>query len=206
LAVVVAVTAVWLALDRRPPEWDHANHLERAVRCAGDLARRDLPAILERSSFYPPLVLCAAGLAYRLAPSDVAAAQSVVLAFLGLGTGAVYVLARRFAGATEGVGAARVFAPAPFVVFSSLPFQLGLPWYGPRLLGLAPEIASRSFRQAAESGHPEPLTAAALMLYPRWFPMQLGLVAALLFVLGLGVAARRRHWLLLASVLPAFAL
>ncbi len=79
LAVVVAVTAVWLALDRRPPEWDHANHLERAVRCAGDLARRDLPAILERSSFYPPLVLCAAGLAYRLAPSDVAAAQSVVL-------------------------------------------------------------------------------------------------------------------------------
>src|SRR5207247_30550 len=83
---------------------------------------------------------------------------------------------------------------------------LGLPWYGPRLLGLAPEIASRSFRQAAESGHPEPLTAAALMLYPRWFPMQLGLVAALLFVLGLGVAARRRHWLLLASVLPAFAL
>ena len=29
---------------------------------------------------------------------------------------------------------------------------LGLPWYGPRLLGLAPEIASRSFRQAAESG------------------------------------------------------
>src|SRR5207247_517472 len=81
--VVVAVTAVWLALDRRPPEWDHANHLERAVLCAGDLARRDLPAILERSSFYPPLVLCAAGLAYRLAPSDVAAAQSVVLAFLG---------------------------------------------------------------------------------------------------------------------------
>jgi len=284
LAVVVAVAAVWLALDRRPPEWDHANHLERAVRCAGDLARRDLPAILERSSFYPPLVLCAAGLAYRLAPSDVAAAQSVVLAFLGLGTGAVYVLARRFAGATEGVVAALVFATAPFVVFSSLRFQLdlplasmvalmlvvllrtdtfehrgwsvatglvlglgmltkppfaayvlaplvvvaarirarralanlalaaliggglGLPWYGPRLLGLAPEIASRSFRQAAESGHPEPLTAAALMLYPRWFPTQLGLVAVLLFVLGLGVAARRRHWLLLASVLPAFAL
>src|SRR5256886_14268773 len=73
-------------------------------------------------------------------------------------------------------------------------------------LSRPPEIASRSFRQAAESGHPEPLTAAALMLYPRWFPTQLGLVAVLLFVLGLGVAARRRHWLLLASVLPAFAL
>src|SRR5439155_1101482 len=83
---------------------------------------------------------------------------------------------------------------------------LGLPWYGPRLLGLVPEIASRSFRQAAESGHPEPLTGAALTLYPRWFPTQFGLVGVLLFILGLGVAARRRHWLLVASVLPAFVL
>lgn len=24
---------VWLAVDRRPPEWDHANHLERALHC-----------------------------------------------------------------------------------------------------------------------------------------------------------------------------
>jgi hypothetical protein len=45
-AALVAVAAVWLALDRRPPEWDHANHLERAVACAGDLARGDLRAIL----------------------------------------------------------------------------------------------------------------------------------------------------------------
>src|SRR5439155_1295263 len=135
---------------------------ERAVRCVGDLARGDLPAILERSSFYPPLVLCAAGLAYRLAPSDVAAAQSVVLAFLGLGTGAVYVLARRFAGATEGVVAALVFATAPFVVFSSLRFQLDLP------------LAS--------------------------------MVALMLVVLLRTDTFEHRRWLLLASVLPAFAL
>ena len=38
LALVV-VAAVWLAIDRRPPEWDHANHLERVVHCAEDLAR-----------------------------------------------------------------------------------------------------------------------------------------------------------------------
>src|SRR5204862_3949612 len=119
LAALVALVVVWLALDRRPPEWDHANHLERAVICAQDLARGDRRAILERSSFYPPLVLCAAGLAYRLAPSDVAAAQSVILAFLGLGVGAVYLLARRFVGAAEGVVAALVFTTAPFVVFSS---------------------------------------------------------------------------------------
>ena len=283
-AVVVAVAAIWLALDRRPPEWDHANHLERSVVCADDLAHRNLRAVFERSSFYPPLVLCAAGLAYRLAPSDVAAAQAVVLVFLGLGIGAVYALARRFTGATEGVVAALVFATAPFVVFSSLRFQLdlplasmvalmlvvllrtdtfehrgwstavgvvlglgmltkppfvvyvvaplvlvaarirsrralanlalaafvgvglGLPCYGPRLLSLAPEIGSGSFRQAAEAGHPDPLTSAALTFYPRWFVTQFGLVAVLLFGLGLGVAGRRRHWLLVAALLPAFAL
>ena len=284
LAALVALVVVWLALDRRPPEWDHANHLERAVICAQDLARGDLHAVLERSSFYPPLVLCAAGLVYRLAPSDVAAAQAVVLGFLALGVGAVYVLARGLGGATEGVVAALVFATAPFVVFSSLHFQLdlplasmvalilvvllridafehrgwsvaagivlglgmltkppfaayvlaplalaaarirsrravtnlilalliggalSLPWYGPRAFSLVPEITSRSFRQAAESGHPDPLTAGALTLYPRWFPTQFGFVAGLLVLLGLGVAARRRHWLLLAALLPALTL
>src|SRR5207247_8948847 len=83
---------------------------------------------------------------------------------------------------------------------------LSLPGYGPRAFSLVPEITSRSFRQAAESGHPDPLTAGALTLYPRWFPTQFGFVAGLLVLLGLGVVARRRHWLLLAALLPAQAL
>ncbi len=283
-AALVAVAALWLALDRRPPEWDHANHLERAVGCAQDIARGDLRAILERSAFYPPLVICTAAFAYRLAPSDVAAAQAVVLGFLGLGMAAVYALGRQFAGGTGGVVAALLFGTAPFVIFSSLRFQLdlplasmvalalvvllrtdrfghagwsvalgvilglgmltkppfavyvlpalvvvgtrirtrravvnagfaaliaaalALPWYGPRLFGIAPDIAARSFRQAAESGHPDPLTAAALALYPTWFLPQFGFVAVLLFAIGLVVGARRRQWLLLASVLAPFAL
>jgi len=49
--LIVAVIAVWLALDRRPPEWDHANHLERVVTCAQDVARGDVRTVLERSSF-----------------------------------------------------------------------------------------------------------------------------------------------------------
>ncbi len=283
-AALVAVAAVWLAWDRRPPEWDHANHLERAVVCAQDMVRGDVRAILERSTFYPPLVPCAAGLAYLIWPSDVAAAQAVVLLFLGLGMGAVYALGRRLAGGPEGVVAALVFGSAPFVVFSSLRFQLdlplaamvalavavllrteaftrpgptfafgvvlglgmltkppfaayvliplafvlarvrraralasavlagglglalALPWYGPRLFGLVPEVAARSFRQAAESGHPDPLSAAALALYPRWFVPQFGLVATLLLVGGLAAAAARRRWLLPASVLAPLAL
>jgi hypothetical protein len=280
-AVLVAVVAVWLALDRRPPEWDHADHLERVVACADDLARGDVSAILQRSSLYPPLVPCAAGLAYRLAPSDVAAAQAVVLVFLGLGMAAVYALTRRLAFDPAAVVAAFVFATAPFVVFSSLRFQLDLPlasmvaltllvllrtdafarsgwslaagvvlglgmltkppfaayalaplvltaarmrsrraganlvvtlltggalsllWYGPWALGLVGEILSRGFGQAVEPGHPDPLTGASLAFYPRWFLTEFGIVASALFVFGVGVAVWRRHWLLLAALLPA---
>jgi dolichyl-phosphate-mannose-protein mannosyltransferase/DUF2993 family protein len=125
--LVVAVAAVWTAVDRRPPEWDHANHLERAIDCAHDLAAGDVASMLERSSFYPPLVLCAAGASYRLWPSDVFAAQLVVWLFLGLGMVATYLLGRRVADGTVGVAAAILFATAPFVIFSTLRFQLDLP-------------------------------------------------------------------------------
>jgi len=126
LALALALT-VWLAMDRRPPEWDYANHLERAVHCAQDLGRGDWRAIVERSSFYPPLVPCAAGLLYRLAPSDAAAAQAVILLFLGLGMAATYLLARDVAGSTAGVAAAWIFGSAPFVLYMALRFQLDLP-------------------------------------------------------------------------------
>jgi Dolichyl-phosphate-mannose-protein mannosyltransferase len=284
LALVVVV-AVWLAIDRTPPEWDHANHLERAVNCAEDLAEGDVRRIIERSSFYPPIVPCGAALVYRLVPSDAASAQSVILAFLGLGMAAVYLLGRRLAGSTEGVVAAVVFGCAPFVVFSALRFQLDLPlaamvalalfvvlqtngftrlgwslaagvvfglgmltkppfaayvvvpvllvaassdrrrrgaayaalailvgaalsvpWYGPRLFGLLPQITARSFKQAAESGHPDPLTATALLFYPTWLTPVLGTLAILLLLVGLGVAVVRRQWIAIATLLAPIVL
>jgi hypothetical protein len=90
LAVVAAVAVIWLTIDRQPQEWDPANHLERAVQCAHDIARGDVESLLERSSFYPPLVMCSAGLVYLMWPTDVMGARAVVLAFLGLGLAAVY--------------------------------------------------------------------------------------------------------------------
>ena len=284
-AALVLIAAVWLAIDRTPPEWDHANHLERVVRCAEDLARRDWRTLMERSSFYPPVVPCAAAVVYRLAPSDAAAAQTIILAFLGVGMAAVYALGRRLAGGTEGVVAAVVFGCAPFVVFSALRFQLdlplaamvalalvvslrtegfirlgwsllvgvvfglgmltkpsfaayvlppvlvaaasssgrriravnaalallvgmviSLPWYGPRLFGLVPQVASRSFRQAAESGHPDPLTATALLYYPTWLAPQFGVPAVALLLVGLGVAILRREGVALTAFLVPFVL
>lgn len=281
--LVLALAAeAWLLVDSRPAEWDHANHLERVVHCAKDLADGDVRRILERSGFYPPLVPCAAGLLDRIFPTDVATAQAVVLAFLGLGMAAVYLLGRRLAGGTEGTVAAVLFGTAPFVLFSSVRFQLdlplaamvasalavllwtdafqdrrwslaaglllglgmltkppfavyvlpalvivaarvrtrralvnlaltlllggalSLPWYGPRLLGMPQQIAARSFKQAAESGYPSALSAESLLIYPRSFVTAFGVVAAVLFLAGLVVALRRRHGLLLLSVLGPF--
>ena len=125
--VVLIVAAVWLTVDRHPPEWDYANHLEHAVRCWRDLAAGDLRAVFARSSFYPPLVPCAAGLVFRVWPSDVAFGEVVILAFLGTGMAATYVLGRRFAGGAGGVVAATLFGTAPSVVNHALRFQLDVP-------------------------------------------------------------------------------
>lgn len=270
-AVIAVVVATWVSVNRRPPEWDHANHLERAIECAHDLAKGDVHAIIGRTSFYPPLVPCAAGLVYRLVPSDAAGAQAVMLGFLGMGMGATYMLGRMMSGVTAGVAAALLFGSAPFVVFSSLNFQLdlplaamvavallallrtdafnrrgwslvaglvfalgmwtkppfavyvlpalgmvawrvrdrrralnlalaglvagalSLPWYGPRLIGLPAQIGNRSFKQAAESGHPGLLTWAGLGFYPRWFVAQFGVFAVLACCAGFVLAVRRRQ-------------
>lgn len=275
-----AVAALWGAIDRRPPEWDHANHLERALRCADDLRAGDIRAILERSSFYPPLVLCLVGAASLTMPIETAGGL-VMIAFLGLGMAAVYLLGRTVVGGPMGAAAALLFATAPFVVFSSLRLQLdlplaamvalglvalratedfsrvgpalvfgvvcgvgmltkptfalyllapaalllargrqravagataalvvavvlSLPWFGPRLFGLAGQLDARAFAQAAEAGHPEALTLAGLTFYPRWFGYQIGLGAAVFAAVGLLVACVRRQWFLLAAVLAPF--
>ena len=283
--VILAIVAgVWLVIDRHPPEWDHANHLERAVLCARDLAAGDVSSIILRSAFYPPLVPCLAGLLSRVVPSDVAAAQTVMLGFLALGMAAIYLIGRERVDDTTGVMAAVIFGSAPFVVFNTVRFQLDLPltaivalacwivlrvdgfthrgwslalgavvglglltkppfpvyvvpagmwafvtgrgrgrlvnallatltavlvslaWYGPRLMGMPAQIANRSFKQAAESGHPDPLSWTALSIYPVTLSTFFGAAASILLVIGLVVAWRRRLWLELASVLVPFVL
>lgn len=43
---LAAVMAVWLSIDRRPPEWGRANHLEHAVLCQRSLAEPAREALL----------------------------------------------------------------------------------------------------------------------------------------------------------------
>jgi 4-amino-4-deoxy-L-arabinose transferase-like glycosyltransferase len=143
-AALAVAAAVWLAIDRRPPEWDHANHLERAVLCARDLRAGDVGAILARSSFYPPLVLCLAGAASLALPIEVAAI-AVMLGFLALGMAAVFQLGRALGDDATGLTAALLFATAPFVVYSSLRLQLDLPLAAMVALALVALLASEDF-------------------------------------------------------------
>lgn len=147
-AAIALVAFVWLAVDRRPPEWDHANHLERALLCTRDLRAGDVRAILERSSFYPPLVPCTAGALGFLLPPDTAATAALVI-FLALGMFAVYLLGRRLAGGSAGVAAALLFGGAPFVVYSTLLFQLDMPLASMVALALVVLLASADFRRLA---------------------------------------------------------
>src|SRR5260370_34090782 len=47
-AALVAVAAVSLAGGRRPPEWDHADHLAPGAVCAQGMVRGDVRPILGR--------------------------------------------------------------------------------------------------------------------------------------------------------------
>ena len=129
-AVLCAVSVTWVLMDRRPPEWDHANHLERAVDCYRSLrsvSDSGARAILEASSFYPPVVTCAAGALYFVFPIAPLTAQAVMMGFLGLAMACVYALGSRLSGAEAGLWAAFFLGTAPFVVFSLTNFQLDLP-------------------------------------------------------------------------------
>ncbi|MCI0549288.1 MAG: hypothetical protein L0027_18635, partial [Candidatus Rokubacteria bacterium] len=130
LAGLAAVVVVWTSIDRRPPEWDFANHLERALRCHRTLADPTADRfgeIMGASSFYPPLAICATGLLYFALPVASLTAQAVMLAFLALGVLAVYGLGRRIAGPGVGLLAAFFLGTAPFAIFSILNFQLDMP-------------------------------------------------------------------------------
>jgi DUF2993 family protein/dolichyl-phosphate-mannose-protein mannosyltransferase len=128
--LLCVVTAAWVSIDRRPPEWDHANHLERAVECYRILSEPGhdgLREILDVSSFYPPIVPCAAGLLYFAFPIVPLTAQALMLGFLALGIAATFALGRHLFDPATGLLAAFFFGTAPFVIFSLTNFQLDLP-------------------------------------------------------------------------------
>ena len=150
-AVLCAVSATWVQIDRRPPEWDHANHLERAVDCyrsfrsVSDSGGRE---IIEASSFYPPVVTCIAGALYFVFPIAPLTAQAVMMGFLGLAMTCVYALGRRLSSPETGLWAAFFLGTAPFVVFSLTNFQLDLPLAAMVALALYALVRAEAFTDA----------------------------------------------------------
>jgi hypothetical protein len=199
LAIAVC-TAIWLSIDTRPPEWDHANHLERVVSCAHDVAARDWRLILERSSFYPPVVPCAAGLVYRLLPTDAAAGEIVMLLFLVGGMAAIYVLGRALAGGGAGVAAAWVFGTAPFVVFSTLRFQLDLPLAALVATALLLVVLSDGFTRLAWSLLAGVVFGIGMLTKP---PFAVYLLPPIVYIL---LAERQRRGLVNASLATLIAI
>jgi len=129
-AALCAVTAVWVSVDRRPPPWDHANHLERAIDCYRILSEpghHRFREIMAATAFYPPIVPCSAGVLYFVFPMAPLTAQAVMLAYLALALAAIFALGSRLWDPGAGLLAALVLGTAPFVVFSLMNFQLDLP-------------------------------------------------------------------------------
>src|SRR5262245_3278195 len=125
-----AVVVGWSAIDRRPPEWDYANHLTRALECHRIVAEPGhdrFREILSLSSFYPPATPCLAGLLYFVAPPTLLTARLVMLAFVAAAMAAVYLAGRRLLDARAGALAAILVGTAPFALVLLMSFQLDLP-------------------------------------------------------------------------------
>ena len=148
--ILCVAASIWILIDHRPPEWDHANHLERAMDCYRNLrivADAGTREILEASSFYPPVVTCAAGLLYLVFPIAPLTAQAVMMVFLAIAMASIYGLGRRLADTETGLWASLIFATAPFVVFSLTNFQLDLPLAATVALALYALVRSGDFAE-----------------------------------------------------------
>src|SRR5712691_11651538 len=153
-AALVLVVGIWVTVDRRPPEWDYANHLERAVRCHQILSEEGwggADKILEMSSFYPPVVPCAAALGYFLFPISPLTSQWVMLGFLGLALVSLFLLGRRLFDGSTALLAALLFGAAPFVVYSGTNFQLDLPLAAMVILALLVLVRTDDFSRRSWS-------------------------------------------------------
>ncbi|MBI3624887.1 MAG: LmeA family phospholipid-binding protein [Candidatus Rokubacteria bacterium] len=153
-ASLVLVVGIWVTVDRRPPEWDYANHLERAVRCHQILSEqgwRGAGKILEMSSFYPPVVPCGAAFVYFLYPITPLTSQAVMLGFLGLALVSIFLLGCHLFDGPTGLLAALLFGAAPFVVYSGTKFQLDLPLAAVAVLALLILVRTDDFSRRSWS-------------------------------------------------------
>jgi hypothetical protein len=146
---VCASASVWILIDGRPPEWGHANHLERAVGLLSQPAHRGL---LGHARDHRGLVVLSLDGLLRGRPCSTSSfpwfpspPQAVMMASLALAMAAIYGLGRRLDNARAGFWGALIFATAPFVVFSLTNFRLDLPLAAMVALALYTLVRSDDF-------------------------------------------------------------
>jgi hypothetical protein len=206
-AVLCVVVAMWVSIDRHPPEWDYAIHLGHALDCHRALASSDadrFASAMGTSPFYPPLISCAAGILYFAFPVSPATAQAVMLAFLGVGMLAVYGIGRDVADPATGLLAAFFLGTAPFVVHSLLNFQLDLPLMAMVALALFGLLRSEVFSRPGWTLGLGLIWGFGLLTKPT-FPVYA--LAPVLWTIGLAARSRARGrrlvWLVPAAVIAA---
>lgn len=118
---------LWVSLDGRPPAWDQAIHLEKALRCARLLGEGKWGEILTLSGYYPPLTHCAAGLFHKLLGPSSLVALGFIQAVLTLVIFTTYWIGRRMGSLSGGLGAAILVGSYTEVFLESRAFMLDLP-------------------------------------------------------------------------------
>ena len=199
VALLAGSHLLWAWLDTRPPAWDHAVHLDAALRCAdrlGDGAWREIPRI---SGYYPPLVHCAGGLLHRLlGPSDLVSLlvtqASLALVVLATYRVAVGILALP---PMVGVAAALLVGVYNQSLLESRRVMLDLPLTALVALGVLSLVRSEGFTRLGWS-----VTAgglAGLGLLTKWtFPLFL-LPVALFTLLTRPPGSARARWTCLGA-------
>lgn len=142
------LSALWLGIDARPPVWDQANHLVKALHCrqqwltpGWDLWGR----VSGVSGSYPPLVHCVTGLFWLVAPANKFTAQLVIHLFLALALCSTYALGRFLWGSEVGLFAALLLGIAPQLLVESKVFMLDLPLTALVALSLLASIRCEGF-------------------------------------------------------------
>jgi 4-amino-4-deoxy-L-arabinose transferase-like glycosyltransferase len=124
---IVAANLVWISLDARPPHWDMAGHMTRALWYADHLAGGHPLVFVLGFQYYPPLVYWV-GSAFHLLLGEhvwVAVLSNVVfIAALGLFT---YGVGSRLWSRGVGFLAAITVLCLPIVVSQSREFMLDVP-------------------------------------------------------------------------------
>jgi hypothetical protein len=191
LATSHLLAAAW---DTRPPEWDRAVHMTRALQCGDALVAGRWREILD-AGYYPPLIHCAAGVLHLLLGRSHLVAVAFTQVALALVVSATGAIGARLSSLTMGVAAALLVPAYTTVFLESRVFMLDLPLTALVALTVLALLRAEGFTRPAwclAAG-----VLGGLGLLTKWtYPAFVVPVAVLLWLKAHPPAPRRRRGVL----------